>query len=264
MAVLVEVLRGKTPPPTGEVMLHALTDALRRCGDSFVETEDYRGDSPWLMLFGVGAPKHYAARDLHVASGRRVMLWDLGYFGRQKLTGYCRGSLDHDHPQAWLDKAPQDGTRWAAHGLRLREDYKPDGHIVLVGLGRKGRVYHGEGWEERKYAELVQRFPDRRIVYRPKRHSDPLVLPCKRAADGQIQDVLRGASLVVCRHSNVAVDAVVAGVPFEAEDGAAMWLVGKEWNKANRLDFLQRLAWFQWRPDEAARGWAFFKGVACV
>ena len=37
---------------------------------------------------------------------------------------------------------------------------------------------------------------------------------------GTIADVLNGCSVVVCRHSNVAVDACIAGVPVECEGGA--------------------------------------------
>ena len=79
-----------------------------------------------------------------------------------------------------------------------------------------------------------------------------------------IADLLRGASLAACRHSNVAVDAVVAGVPFEAVDGAAMWLAGKDYTPANRLDFLRRLAWWQWKASEAHLAWDFAKEVARV
>jgi hypothetical protein len=78
----------------------------------------------------------------------------------------------------------------------------------------------------------------------------PIILVGMGRKTHAIQNVLRGASLVVCRHSNVAVDAVVAGVPFEAEDGAATWLKGKPYTIGNRLDFLRRLAYWQWHQGE--------------
>jgi hypothetical protein len=221
----------------------------------------YEGKSDWLLLFGVGARLHHPARDAHVASGRKALLWDLGYFGREKLTGYMRASIDDDHPQRLLDQAPVSDSRWRAHGLGVEDLADPAGHVVLVGMGRKQRVYLGrEDWERFKFAELMERFPDRAIVYRPKRSSDPVQLPCPRREGGSIREVLRGASLVVCRHSNVAVDAVIAGVPFEAEDGAAMWLKDKKYSLENRIEFLHRLSWFQWRPDEMPDAWLFLRG----
>jgi hypothetical protein len=88
---------------------------------------------------------------------------------------------------------------------------------------------------------------------------------CSIDTDTPIAQLLRGASLVVARHSNVCLDAVQAGVPFEAEDGAAVWLQRREFTPANRLEFLQRLAWWQWRAAEAPRAWQFLKGmVGCA
>lgn len=260
----VEVLRSNRSSPSAAAMLEALTVAMRAAGETFTETTEYRGDAEWLMLFGVGAAAHTEARDRHVKSGGKVMLWDLGYFGRRKAPGFIRGSINDDHPQAWLDRAPTDPSRWNAQGIRLREDFRAAGHVVLVGMGRKHRSYSGSGWERQAFADLLKRFPAARIVYRPKNDADQVILPCARNSTSPIEHLLNGASLVVCRHSNVAIDAAIAGVPFECSDGAAMWLKAKEFTRENRLDFLRRLAWFQWRPDEASEGWSFFKGIACA
>jgi hypothetical protein len=70
-----------------------------------------------------------------------------------------------------------------------------------------------------------------------------------------------GASMLVCRHSNCAVDAVVAGVPIECEDGAAKWLDGKPYKRRTRKDFLNRLAYWQWKASEAAQAWQFILKV---
>lgn len=72
-----------------------------------------------------------------------------------------------------------------------------------------------------------------------------------------IDEALRGASLVVCRHSNVAVDACVAGIPVECDDGAAAALYRGNPNptREQRAEFLRRLTFWEWRPDEAAQAW---------
>jgi hypothetical protein len=242
-------------------MLQAMHAACAASGFKVVETERYRQAGRWLVLFGVGAAVHAAARDRHVAAGGRAVLFDLGYFGRQKITGYLKLSLDHDHPQAWLDRSPPDTSRWDAHGIRLREDADPTGPIILVGLGRKARAYlKAETWESKMLGNLRKRFPDRKIIHRPKGKDFP-TLDCPVDDTSTIEQLLKGASLAVCRHSNVAVDAAVAGVPYEAVDGAAMWLAQREYSVANRLEFLQRLCWWQWRAVEAPRAWSFVREV---
>lgn len=105
--------------------------------------------------------------------------------------------------------------------------------------------------------DLRQRFPGRKIIYRPKPNSPPVKLNCPMEAKMPIEKLLEGASLVVSRHSNVCVDGVIANVPFEAEDGAAMWLRGKPWSIENRIAFLRKLSWWQWQVKEAKEAWDF-------
>lgn len=214
----------------------------------------YHGGSSLLMLWGVGRRGYEEARAQQLAGGGHAILWDMGYIGRQKKIGYCRVSIDHQHPQAYLDLTVQESSRWKAHGIALREDANKSGPIILAGVGPKSHVFLGtHGWEERKALELKKRFPGRKIVMRRKPRKGDGSLPIERA--------LQGASLVVCRHSNIAVDACIAGVPFECEDGAASWLLGKAYTLENRLDFLRRLSWWQWKPNEASKAWAFLLGV---
>lgn len=251
------------PPPSHRYagpMIEPLRLAAERAGCRTVCTSRYEGMSDWLVLYGVGAAPRTRARAEHIAKGRAALLWDLAYFGRDPGE-YIRVSVNHDHPQDLLDRAPQDPGRWDALGIELREDGDASGPIILVGLGYKSRIYlgaAGANWEERKLFELRCRFPRREIIHRPKRADRAPSLDCRTDdSGGPIEDLLRGASLVVCRHSNVAVDAAIAGVPFECEDGAAKWLDRREFTPVNRLEFLRRLAWFQWRPDEVDQAWAF-------
>jgi hypothetical protein len=70
---------------------------------------------------------------------------------------------------------------------------------------------------------------------------------------------LAGASLVICRHSNAAIEACIAGVPVECSGGAAHWLYSRTPRPTTeeRLDFLYRLAWWQWRFIEMKSAWLF-------
>ncbi len=254
-----EVLRARKQSATGEAMLSAIAHAARKAGDTVIESESYQGRSDWLVLFGVGAEVNDAARKAQIEKGGHVLIWDLGYFDRKKVVGHLRMSIDTDHPPQYFDNTPSDGKRWGKFGLELREDADPSGPILLIGLGRKSRLYlKAPNWERNNYKKLIARFPEKRIIFRPK-YPDRTQLPCETDAQTPIADLLRGASLVVCRHSNVACDAALAGVPFEAENGAAVWLQQREFTRDNRLDFLCRLAHWQYTAKEAPQAWAFAK-----
>ena len=80
-------------------------------------------------------------------------------------------------------------------------------------------------------------------------------------SESRIADLLKGASLVVCRHSNVAVDACIAGVPVICDDGAAFSLYRSNTSPTpeQRMDFLQRLSWWEWDRTEAGAAWEFIQ-----
>lgn len=258
MAESVEILMDPNTSMKATRMLTALAGAIAR-HTRVVVTKAYQGACDWVVIYGYGAPDRDAARKAHVRSGRHAWLWDLGYFDRQRV---LRCSIDHDHPQAYLDRTFPEPSRFDSLKIKLREDANPDGHILLIGLGRKSRAYLDEQqWEKSRLATLRHRFPGRDIIYRPKPGSPPVQLDCKADGETPIETLLRGCALVSCRHSNVAVDAAVAGVPFECEDGAAMWLQAKPYTRENRLDFLRRLVWWQWRPEEAGAAWKFIQTV---
>jgi len=259
----VEILRGRAASSTAEPMLRGLARAARAAGDKVEETQRYTGKAQCLVLYGVGAAQHDQARRAQLKRGGHTLLFDLGYVGRAKVTGYLRASVDQDHPQALLDRTPPDPSRWNAQGINLREDADPNGVILLVGLGTKSRRYLREvDWEQRTLASLRQRFPGRTVLHRPKPHHEYPKLHCERDLTTPIDQLLRRCSLVVCRHSNVAVDAAIAGVPFETEDGAAAWLARRPFTRENRLDFLRRLAWWQWLATEADPAWKFLREFA--
>lgn len=254
----VEFLISRKHSGVAEPMLRALRQAALAAGHPVRDGYHFSNRCDWLVLFGVGAAERNEARQRQRARGKRAILWDMGYVRREKAGGHLRLSIDDDHPQRWLDATVPAPSRWEALGVPLREDANPDGPIILVGLGTKSRLYLKDAhWEARTLADLQRRYPGRAVIHRPKPGHDFTKLHCERDTETPIDVLLRGASLVVCRHSNVAVDAAIAGVPFECVDGAAFWLMGRSFSVENRLDFLRRLAWWQWRVKEAAAAWAF-------
>jgi hypothetical protein len=246
----------------GRKILRAMMEAGEGAGVEIVETRRYVGDSEVLMSYGLGHPVRKLWTDTHVRNGGRLIGWDLGYWLRDvPATFSMRCTLDADHPHKWI--RPEPGDRWEQSGIKLRHDAKPDGPVVLVGLGRKQRVHmglFGQAWEHQKLKELRHRFPGREVVYRPKT-PEPMQ-KVRVLSDMPIEQVLRGASLVVCHHSNVAIDACIAGVPVECEDGAAFALYrdNPDPSPEQRLGFLQSLAWWQWNQSEALEAWKYLRG----
>lgn len=254
-----EILIGGSLSMKAERFMRAMLEAAPA---GTISTASYRGTHRLLMLYGPGSPTNMPIIKRHGAAGGRVAMWDLGYWDRP---GSMRLSVDGLHPTAaQLSMAPEGPGR---RGFELRDDADPQGPILLIGLGAKS-VYaygipHQMAWERAKAKELRRRFPDRDICWRPK---GGLALPLGdlQLRHGMpIEDALRGCSLVVCRHSNVAVDAAIAGAPVECEDGAALALYGG--NPAptagERAEFLRRLTWWNWSRAEAAAAWQWVERV---
>lgn len=238
---------------SGDDIMRAMRKA---CPVPHKVTNRYEGMGDVLMVWGAGNAEIDKAIQQQLGRGRRVVSWDHGYFRRAKHGGYLRVSIDDWHPQRWIEKTIPDPARWGGLNIRLQEVGAENGHIILVGMGPKSHKFlKSDAWESSKLMQLRQRFPGRRIVFRPKVGRPFTPLQCETVADGPIEDLLRGAALVVCRHSNVAVDAAVVGVPFECEDGAAVWLRDRPFTRENRLDFLRRLACWQYLPAEATAAW---------
>jgi hypothetical protein len=246
----------------GRNMLQALIDAASYAGIKVYVSEMYGARSHNLMTYGLGHPVRRQWSEAHKASGGRLIGWDLGYWLRDD---YMRLTINDDHPQRLLeDRSPM---RFDSYHLPLREDYHPEGPIILAGLGRKTREemrQRDHQWEREMYCKIRAAYPHKQILYKPKKKEyicdmEPYL--------GTIEQALNGASLLVCKHSNVGVDACFAGVPVVCSDGAAAALYGNDLfnpirpSFMERLRFLRNLAWWQWKPSEAKDAWLFIKQV---
>lgn len=235
--------------------------ALATANPAAKVTAGYRGKHRLLVMYGAGLPIRLRALQEHVARGGRVATWDLGYWDRYES---MRLSIDALHPQPEHLAASPNHSR-ARPNIMSHSVADPDGPILLIGLGPKSCAALGMepfAWERGRAADLGRRFPGRQILHRAKPGSpfEPIA-GTKRAPGGPIEAALRGCSLVVCRHSNVAIDACISGVPVECEDGAAFALYrnGPNPSEAERRDFLARLGWWNWGLAEAAGAWKFME-----
>lgn len=256
----VELLRCQPEISRAGEALVALARASAGAGVALKSTTSYQGASPWLLLWGPGAPDRAALMRRHVQAGGRAIAFDLAYWSRERK---IRLSIDAAHPQAWVMAREWSKSRLRNDAPLIVDAWKPTGPIVVAGIGRKAQAQYGaamvETWEAEMMAACRARWPERAIIQRPK----PMG-PCP-----SIEQALRGASLLVTWHSNVAVDAIRLGIPVVCRDGAAAAVCPstlpddpQPLPTAVRDRFLANLAWFQWdMRTEAPQCWAFLRDL---
>ena len=269
MALTVEILIDHKVNIKGHRMLSAMAESADAAGVKATVTREYRGAAHVLMMYGVGHPVKMIQWKDHLLSGRPCVGWDLGYYGRGDNDSYpMRLTINAFHPQHLMaDDA--DPSRWDATAKPLRNEFNPDGHIVLCGMGRKSRHQYGidgNWWERKRLEQLKRAYPGVPLIYRPKSGATETV-GIRMDVNSPIETVIRGARMVVVRHSNVAIDACLAGIPVVCEDGAASKLYGadicnpKNPSAEERLRFLRSLAWWQYRPTESMACWQHILSV---
>lgn len=242
----------------GTEMLTAMADSG---GIDCKISQRYTASTPWLMSYGLGHLQRKQWSDAHIRNGGKLIGWDLGYWDRLNT---MRLTIGADHPWKLIKDMPPE--RWQSSGLTLADSYDPDGHILLIGMGVKSRAqfgYRGQQWELDMLQKIQQLYPGRRVIYKPKK-PEPFVI---KSFDVDIRHALKNCALVVCRHSNVAIDACLHNIPVVCHDGAGRALYTDNLHNPvhptyeQRLKFLQNLAWWQYKPSEAKLAWKFIKGV---
>jgi hypothetical protein len=187
---------------------------------------------------------------------RRNRTWwyiDNGYYrpGRGSPNGYYRMCFKSMTPILLRDADP---ARAIASQVRFKPWRQSGSHIVFAVPGAD--YGHAMGlcmwnWQKAALAE-VRHYTDRPIKVRKYGSLVPLA------------DDLRDAHALVTYASNVAVEAVIAGVPVFVAPGAAPAPVGNtDLADLERPNMPDRTAWWrslmcqQFRPDEMADGTAY-------
>lgn len=245
----------------GRRMLEAMIDT---CPLPVTVRNRYGGDCEILLSYGAG---HEGRRPWvleHIRRRRRFVGVDLGYWDRPEPDAGMRITLDGDHCTKFL--RPEPAHRWDSRGVPLRSDANPEGVIMVIGQGIKSRRIAGQTgaeWLNSVFDRVRAAHPGVPIAYRRKRQSDPMPRRVLSVPEIPIEEALTSARMVVCQHSNVAVDACIAGVPVVCTAGAASSLYGSDLcnpinpTPAHRLEFLRSLAWWNWRPSEARELWTY-------
>lgn len=231
----------------------------------------YRGpDHDVAIFYGLAAGLGRVLSDYR-ERGRKAVYIDLGYWGRRKRTrwdGYHKMAVNNRHPTAYFQRRAHSPDRFAEHHLAIRPWRARGKHILIAGMSAKAAAAEGllpHKWERETIARLRE-LTDRPIIYRPKPNwaeAKPL--------DGSIFDrdtplerALLNCHAVVTHHSNVAVDALLAGVPCICPGGVASVLSGHDLEQIEsppmpdgREQWAYDLAWTQWSVAEMESGAAF-------
>jgi hypothetical protein len=238
--------------PGTEKRMYLFKALRRRFAGNACITGHYSRSSGILAAWGMGDEQRKAMAQ-HQGP---VLIFDYGFWGSTDADPFVR--LSNLTPKVL---PPASGERFDGLGVKITSEGRRDGPIVIVGLGRKTRHRYGlQGaqWELSALRRVRAKFPGRRVLYRPKQTADSLP-GCETMSKGAIEDVIRDAALVVCKHSNVAVDAAVMGVAAACESGPGAYLWGNDLSLdvpsvEERLEFCRRLAWWQWRISEIEKG----------
>lgn len=264
-----EILRFEPVTHRSSRMFMPLESAARAVGISARQTSRYEGASDVLVLWGVGSPLRWPAMQQQLDRGKHYIGFDLAYWNREIK---FRLTIDAAHPQAWVMSQNWPSERFADDHPVLGNVWDPCGPVVIAGIGVKSKVQYGAArvlkWE---YEQITLcRHAGRSVIYRQKNGLGEVPSGVPLAGTALIDTVLRGASLVVTWHSNVAIDAIRLGIPAVCCDGAAAAVCPSTVSAQGafvpleagiRDRFLQNLAWFQWAPDEASTCWRFLQDV---
>lgn len=217
------------------------------------------------VAYGWGRPELF---DAYRAAGGHYAYLDLGWWGRKPkhdvLGGFHKVSVDAREPSAYF-RGNFATDRFAAHGLTAAPWRPSGGHVLLAGMSAKSAKTRGLGaleWEMGTI-EQIKAVTDRPIVWRPKpswADAAPIPGTIYSAPDTPLEAVLRDCWAVVTLHSNVAVDALLAGVPVNVAEGVAaefstpLAQIESPRMPDGREQMMADIAYQQWLPSEMASG----------
>lgn len=177
-----------------------------------------------------------------------IEFWEIdrGYFGAKHFDGYYRISMGGMTPEYVPDVC--NDTRFKALGLEIKPWRSGGKHILFCPPTKWVRWFYDlpAHWEQEVIGKLKRKYIGKEIRTRDKSHVVPL------------EQDLEDCHLVVTHSSNVAVEALLAGVPAIC---LGRHPVGD--GKINREKLFNFLAWQQFTLDEIKQGWPW-EAVQCV
>lgn len=220
------------------------------------------------VAYGWARPDLFQA---YRTTGGHYVYVDLGWWDRKPpgkpLAGFHKLVVDGREPDAYFRRNHPD-DRWKAQGIEIRPWTKSGRHMLIAGMSAKSAGTRG--WQPHEWevgmVELLQAITPRPIVYRPKPSwpdARPIPGTIYSPPEDKVEVALRDCWMAVTLHSNVAVDALIAGIPINAKEGVA-----REFSTPlNRLEhptyrddraaLMADIAYCQWSIQEMMSGAAW-------
>lgn len=258
------------------ITCRAMLDGVHAAGGAAtVKFEDtWRGEIDESIVFYGLDGNTPAIFEQHIAAGKTAIYIDLGYWGRReggRFSGFHKLVRNARHPTAYFERAHKTPGRFARFDIEVApwQKKKPGAVILLAGMGDKGAAAEGykpEEWERLAIAE-IQKHTDRPILYRPKpswKEARPITGVGFSPPSRDVALELQFCHAVVTHHSNVAVDALVAGVPVVGLCGGVaqrfsspIAQIETPARPDGREQWCADLAWCQWNVAEMRNGRAW-------
>lgn len=250
----------------------AMGDHVTRCRES-----DYDGQLRFDVVVFYGLQGNTPQMFFDYRTQRKAVYVDLGYWGRReggRWTGYHKVSINDRHPTAYFQAIKHPADRVARFGLHPVVEFKGGRHILLAGMGDKGALAEGfqpEAWE-RAVINEIRKVSDRPIRYRPKpswKEARPIEgTEYSPPHAREVEHDLRDCWAVVTHHSNVALEAMLAGIPafcwsgvmknYCRQDLSGIELVGAfPYARYDVDQLLADIAYTQWSVAEMRQGLAW-------
>lgn len=232
----------------------------------------------YAVFYGLGAGLDRVLRDYKQHA--TAVYIDLGYWGRRYKTrfdGHHKISVNNRHPTDYFQKHKHSPDRFLSLGVEIKPWREPGRNILVAGMSHKAAAAEGLEpllWERNAVNELKQ-YTDRPIYFRPKPNcmrSRPIPGSIWQKSNS-LSAGFNNVYAVLARHSNVAVDALIEGIPVYCEDGVASVMSIGELSQIDniaypddRLQLMSDIAWCQFTPAEMAQGlpWKHLKSEGLI
>ena len=268
-----------------KALCHAMSVGISRCGDKVVTkpAATFNGEpkSDVAVFYGLRG-ELMDVYNIFQERGKQTVLIDLGYWKRLeggRLSGYHKLVVNGFQPNKYYQNFDHDLSRLEKMELELKPHNPKGGYILVAGMSEKSAGIYGLGpqeFEEHVIASLKES-TDIPIVYRPK-PSWPGAKPIsgsKYSTKTDIEKDIENCKMVITHHSNVAIDAIIAGKPCVVlGDGVGlnMSTTLKDLDSPyfptdeERLKWLSDIAYIQWNVSEIRRGkpWQHLKREGLV
>lgn len=181
---------------------------------------------------------------------------DRGFFRAEHFDGYYR--IGYRHLQPLYRDVPVDPSRWEALGVSVEPGYalNPNGYILLCPPTKYISIFYDVD------VGTWLRSVGKRIPWKFRKR---LRVRNKGSLSRTLDEDLSGASGIVTFNSNVAIHALLRGIPAVATTGMVRsWngcepedLMSEKLLSADRLKLFRFAAWTQFEIDEIASGFAW-------